>query len=103
MKKSSSSDTVLGNSPSPPLSPHLLPCTSHRGKSSYEKKGASNTEELKAILFGTLMISRLKRNILTQLPPKRRHIVNVEVADENVARHLMSLSPRPLAPLRPVI
>ena len=37
------------------------------------------------------MISRLKRDILTQLPPKRRHIVDVKVADEKLACELRSV------------
>lgn len=36
------------------------------------------------------MISRLKKDILTQLPPKRRHIVDVKVVDEKLARELRS-------------
>lgn len=37
------------------------------------------------------MISRLKKDILTQLPPKRRHIVDVKVVDEKLARELRSV------------
>jgi hypothetical protein len=36
------------------------------------------------------MISRLKRDILLQLPPKRRHIVNLKITDENLSHHLRS-------------
>ena len=45
------------------------------------KVGASNTEELHAMLFGTIMIRRLKKDMLTELPLKKRHIVRVDVAD----------------------
>jgi SWI/SNF-related matrix-associated actin-dependent regulator 1 of chromatin subfamily A len=46
------------------------------------KAGASHTEELHAMLFGTIMIRRLKKDMLTALPPKTRHIVRVDVQDE---------------------
>lgn len=46
------------------------------------KVGASHTAELHAMLFGTIMIRRLKKDTLTQLPPKLRHIVRVGVEDE---------------------
>jgi hypothetical protein len=43
------------------------------------------------------MISRLKKNILTQLPPKKRHVVSVEVTDEALARKLWSVTVLTLA------
>jgi hypothetical protein len=90
MSESSSKDTAQGTHRSSEHSTLSLAHRPLRGKASYggDKKGASNTEELKAILFGTLMISRLKKNILTQLPPKRRHVVAVTVTDETLARRL---------------
>jgi SNF2 family DNA or RNA helicase len=38
-------------------------------------KGASNLEELQTRLRGTVMIRRLKKDVLSELPPKRRQIL----------------------------
>jgi hypothetical protein len=52
-----------------------------------EYKGASNTHELHVILTSTLMIRRLKIDILRQLPKKQRRIVKVEVQDDQKREH----------------
>lgn len=52
------------------------------------KIGASHTEELHAMLFGTIMIRRLKKDMLTELPPKTRHIVRVDVVDKDKQEEL---------------
>ena len=52
------------------------------------KVGASNTAELHAMLFGTIMIRRLKKDTLTELPPKSRHLVKVEVMNEDLQDEL---------------
>lgn len=51
------------------------------GKSWSEYSGASNMEELHMMLTATIMIRRLKKDILKQLPEKQRHIVKVEISD----------------------
>ena len=43
--------------------------------------GASNLEELQKILTEKLMIRRLKKDVLTQLPPKQRQRIPFEVKD----------------------
>jgi SWI/SNF-related matrix-associated actin-dependent regulator 1 of chromatin subfamily A len=42
---------------------------------SWDVKGASNLEELQTRLRGTIMVRRLKKDVLTELPPKRRQIL----------------------------
>jgi SWI/SNF-related matrix-associated actin-dependent regulator 1 of chromatin subfamily A len=41
--------------------------------------GASNTDELHGILASTIMIRRLKQDVLKELPPKRRMPISVDV------------------------
>lgn len=45
----------------------------------YDDRGSSNTHELNWILNTAFMVRRLKRDVLTQLPPKTRHTVWLEV------------------------
>jgi SNF2-related domain/Helicase conserved C-terminal domain len=47
-----------------------------------EFNGASNTQELHILLAGSLMIRRLKVDILSELPKKIRTIVRVEIEDQ---------------------
>ena len=50
--------------------------------SNSEFKGASNTQELHVLLTSTLMIRRLKKDILSSLPEKVREVVKVDVKDD---------------------
>ena len=42
-----------------------------------DDKGASNLEELQERLRGSLMVRRLKSEVLTELPPKRRQMIEL--------------------------
>lgn len=55
-------------------------CRSKRKRSGGgEYRGATNISELHALLKGTLMIRRRKRDILKELPPKLRHFEHFEL------------------------
>jgi hypothetical protein len=56
-----------------------------------EFKGASNTQELHVMLTSTLMIRRLKKDILQSLPCKEREIIRIKVQDESKREKLKSL------------
>eukprot|EP00039_Didymoeca_costata_P014284 m.229012 g.229012 ORF g.229012 m.229012 type:complete len:1110 (+) comp15985_c0_seq10:264-3593(+) len=47
-------------------------CDAHRGPFGWDTRGASNLGELHSMLRNGIMIRRLKKDVLNQLPPKRR-------------------------------
>ncbi|KJH44692.1 helicase protein [Dictyocaulus viviparus] len=50
-------------------------CDGKQGRFCFEAKGCTNSEELNAILSKRVMIRRLKSQVLTELPDKRREVV----------------------------
>ncbi|VDL73302.1 unnamed protein product [Nippostrongylus brasiliensis] len=50
-------------------------CDGKQGKFCFEAKGCTNSEELAAILLKRVMIRRLKCDVLSDLPDKRREVV----------------------------
>jgi len=52
-------------------------CDAHHDGWGWNVKGASNLEELHEKLRSTIMIRRLKKEVLTELPPKFRQIIEV--------------------------
>jgi SWI/SNF-related matrix-associated actin-dependent regulator 1 of chromatin subfamily A len=52
-------------------------CDAHMGKYGWDDTGASNLTDLQAKLRGRFMVRRLKRDVLTQLPPKRHQIIEL--------------------------
>ena len=64
-------------------------CKGHKKGTEY--RGASNAQELHIILRAELMIRRLKKDILTQLPKKIRYVVKVEIEDENKRKDLRNI------------
>lgn len=63
--------------------PHML-----GGRSVVKVAGARNTAELHHLLNSTVMVRRLKKEVLTQLPPKRRQRVPMEVSDSKLMKDI---------------
>ena len=59
-------------------------CDAHRTRWGWDFDGASNLDELQEILRTSLMVRRLKADVLTELPPKRRQVI--ELAANGAAR-----------------
>jgi SWI/SNF-related matrix-associated actin-dependent regulator 1 of chromatin subfamily A len=57
-------------------------CAAHSNGYGYDATGASNLDELNLRLRQTVMVRRLKKDVLTELPAKRRQIVDLAVDDE---------------------
>jgi SWI/SNF-related matrix-associated actin-dependent regulator 1 of chromatin subfamily A len=55
-------------------------CNGHLDRFGWNFTGASHLRELYVLLSETVMIRRLKKNVLTQLPPKRRQKVCISIA-----------------------
>ncbi|KAG5185466.1 hypothetical protein JKP88DRAFT_354190 [Tribonema minus] len=56
-------------------------CAAKRGRFGWDYSGSSNLPELHALLRATVMIRRLKKDILSNLPPKQRTLVEVTVEE----------------------
>lgn len=50
-------------------------CAAHETKWGWDFSGASNLDELHSILRSRLMVRRLKKDVLTELPPKQRQMI----------------------------
>lgn len=53
-------------------------CNAHRGGFGWDFTGASHLDELQIKLRAAIMVRRLKADVLTDLPPKRRQIIQIE-------------------------
>jgi len=65
-------------------------CAAYRGRFGWDVSGASNLDELQDRLRTELMVRRLKADVLTELPPKQRQIIEVSAngADRQVQAEL---------------
>ncbi len=54
-------------------------CDGHETKWGWDVSGASHLDELQAKLRATCMVRRLKKDVLTELPPKRRQVIELPV------------------------
>eukprot|EP01084_Bolivina_argentea_P013469 25285_1 len=63
-------------------------CAAKRGRFGWDYSGSSNLQELHALLRGAIMIRRLKKDMLQNLPPKKRVLVEIEVLNERDKENL---------------
>ncbi|XP_015784832.1 SWI/SNF-related matrix-associated actin-dependent regulator of chromatin subfamily A-like protein 1 [Tetranychus urticae] len=56
----------------------------------YDYRGTSNPDELRILLETTIMIRRLKVDVLQELPPKRRAVVMLDITLPQKAKQLMA-------------
>jgi SWI/SNF-related matrix-associated actin-dependent regulator 1 of chromatin subfamily A len=54
-------------------------CDAHQGKWGWDMSGASNLDELQRELRGSIMVRRLKKDVLTELPAKTRQVILLPV------------------------
>jgi SWI/SNF-related matrix-associated actin-dependent regulator 1 of chromatin subfamily A len=61
-------------------------CAAHQGPFGLDTGGSSNVEELHMVLQKHAMIRRLKKQVLTQLPPKRRQRIMLQMPSTEAAK-----------------
>ena len=52
-------------------------CAAYQGQYGWDLDGASNLEELQRKLRTTVMVRRMKKDVLKELPPKRRQVIEL--------------------------
>ena len=52
-------------------------CAAYRDRWGWKVDGASNLDELQSLLRQTIMVRRLKADVLTELPAKRRQVIEI--------------------------
>lgn len=60
-------------------------CAGYKGKYGWDTSGASNLEELQQILRESIMLRRLKSEVLTELPAKQRQVIELPANGATVA------------------
>jgi len=71
------------NTLAPDIFPSFFPyakryCNAQQGRYGWDFSGASNLDELQRKLRMSIMVRRLKRDVLTELPPKVRQIIAID-------------------------
>lgn len=64
-------------------------CDGKQGKYSFEAKGCTNSDELSVILLGSVMLRRLKKDVLNDLPMKRQEVVYLK--DDSIYTNIANL------------
>jgi SWI/SNF-related matrix-associated actin-dependent regulator 1 of chromatin subfamily A len=62
---------------------HKRYCAAYRGQYGWDMSGASHLDELQDRLRGGVMIRRLKADVLTDLPAKRRQIIELDANSDS--------------------
>ena len=62
-------------------------CNGHHNGYGWDFNGASNIEELHDLINGTIMLRRMKTDVLKQLPLKSRVVVPFEISNRKVYQH----------------
>ena len=57
-------------------------CNAHQGRFGWDMSGASNLEELQDRLRSTLMVRRMKKDVLSELPSKQRAVVPLSLSGD---------------------
>ncbi|WP_323992840.1 DEAD/DEAH box helicase [Nguyenibacter sp. L1] len=83
----------LIHSLAPAQFPQLMPfakryCAAHETRFGWDMNGASNLDELQRVLRETIMIRRLKSDVLTELPEKTRQVIELP-ADTAMTRRAL--------------
>ena len=60
-------------------------CGGYKASYGWDFTGSSNLKELQAILRESVMVRRLKADVLIELPPKRRQIIEIPCSSEHSA------------------
>lgn len=81
------------------INPYLFPnrfkfalkyCDARKNRFGWDMSGASNLEELNQILVKTIMIRRKKEDVLTELPPKTRTSIPLEIDNKREYQEIES-------------
>lgn len=66
-------------------------CSAHMSRWGFDVSGASNLEELNKLIRSYVMMRRLKKDVLPELPPKFRQIIEIPCDDPDIAANEMQL------------